>query len=51
MLDLIKNNYKIILLVILMLIVIPTMPVLLEILFKFGNIVGTYIRLGNGVCI
>jgi len=50
-LDLVKNNYKIIISVILILILVPTLPILIEIIFKFGNIVGSYIRIGNSVCV
>lgn len=52
MLNLIKNNYKFIILVILILVIIPVLPILIEIIFKLGNIVGTYIRVfGSSMCV
>lgn len=49
--DLIKKNYKIVLYGILILISIFILPISAEIIFKLGNIVGTYIRtFGTSVC-
>ena len=52
MLALIKNNYKTILLVGISIILLPLIPIVTEIIFKFGNIVGTFIRAfgTNGIC-
>lgn len=50
--DLIVNNYKYIIGIIVALLLVPVLPTLIEIIFKLGNILGSYIRLvGNGVCL
>ena len=49
--NLIIKNYKVIISIILGIIILPIIPILIEVLFKLGNIVGTYIRLfGSNVC-
>lgn len=42
--NLIKNNYKLIFKVLIFIITLPLIPITLEIIFKFGLIIGNYIR-------
>jgi len=48
----IKNNYKIILSIIFVILLIFVSPILIEIIFKSGNIIGTMIRTygTKGIC-
>lgn len=50
--NVIKKHYKVIIAVMLGLVLLPLMPIVIEIIFKTGNIVGTLVRqVGtNGLC-
>lgn len=49
----IKKNYKTILMIGLIILLIPLVPIMIEIIFKLGNYVGTLIRMigTNGMCV
>ncbi len=50
--DLVKNNYKVIVSIIIGICLLPLVPVVVEMLLKFGASIGTWIRLfgTNGMC-
>lgn len=51
-LNYVKNNYKIILTIGIILLILPLLPTMIEMIFQVGTYVGTWIRMigTNGMC-